>query len=566
MRFVHISDVHIGKCLDENCSGEKSASAGIFEALVEIVDYIETNPVDFLFITGDLFDRIPGVEEIRQVDMELARLQNVNIIYITGSSDYLDRESPLWQYKFVSRMYLMNGMNFNNFVSGEKRPKRTDYAGAIVDCIYFPEYNLDIYGICQFNRVNPRNEIEQVYPHRTDRKNILLAYGGISDFSPFDIAPVRAKNFDYVGLGRKHEFCKDEEAHLCYPGSLVPLSDSEEGKHGFIKGYIDGLIWDFKFHSIKGREHKTINLKVNNETGKDTLLPDGYKSRINDIAKLGEKNKNNMLGKSIVGLSGIKNPPGNELAGQYVTLILPRLADNCDNLIPIREFNKNQVKKAQMDTCEEIRRQINAIQKNTDEISMNIKLIESELAVHPERIGDINVARQEMRNVEYDYNLIKFKDDQVDKIYNLKKIGFITLILTPFVLLFLYRSSLDVLATYFKANWMVWYNKWTRNIMIIVIGIPLCNFIYNKTKKLRKKIFKSAIPEELHDEYGKKLKCMKKQLDIIDDRVKYYQEEQKLHAALLEKRECAIGELEKVQYKKQVMESILVTMKNIEKK
>ena len=141
MRFFHIADVHLGRKVDEDKPWGELASREIYDAFVTFVDCAENSNLDFLFITGDLFDHVPEKEELEWVDMQLARLSDTNIIYVTGEKDYLARGAAIWKYRFISRMYVLNGEKFNNSVSKEQQPVRTNYADAVVDCIYFEKYN-----------------------------------------------------------------------------------------------------------------------------------------------------------------------------------------------------------------------------------------------------------------------------------------------------------------------------------------------------------------------------------------------------------------------------------------
>ena len=98
MRFVHLADVHLGRKVDIDRSWGENASQELYDTFSSLVDYVEVNPVDFIFITGDLFDHVPTKDELRGVDMEVSRVKGVNIIYVIGVSDYLDKDWELLKY------------------------------------------------------------------------------------------------------------------------------------------------------------------------------------------------------------------------------------------------------------------------------------------------------------------------------------------------------------------------------------------------------------------------------------------------------------------------------------
>ena len=283
MRFVHLADVHLGRKVDIDRSWGANASQEIYDTFSRLVDYVEVNPVDFIFITGDLFDHVPTKDELRWVDMELSRLKEVNIIYVTGEADYLAKDCALWKYKFISPVYLLNGCEFNNSVAEELKPQRTKYSDAVVDCVYFPKFNLDIYGMCQFHSFNERNDIEYCYARDLTRTSIFLAHGGASDVSPFDIGAMNNKKFAYVGLGHMHQKYINATSKIYYPGSLSPLSPEETDAHGFFKGYIDEFICKCKFIPFSDRQYKSIDIKVDNSITNQKL--------VSELLKLCSENK-----------------------------------------------------------------------------------------------------------------------------------------------------------------------------------------------------------------------------------------------------------------------------------
>ena len=53
MRFAHIADVHLGK---------RNETPELYDGFLNFLDYLEINPVDMIFITGDLFDHVPSAD------------------------------------------------------------------------------------------------------------------------------------------------------------------------------------------------------------------------------------------------------------------------------------------------------------------------------------------------------------------------------------------------------------------------------------------------------------------------------------------------------------------------
>ena len=169
MKFAHIADVHLGT---------RRETPYLYDGFLNFIDYMELHPVDMIFITGDLFDHVPTKEDIVFVDTQLARLKKTDILYVTGECDYLGKDSILWNYEFVSRMYLLNCEEIHNHVPEGERAERNSYAEGIMDSLHFAKYNVDVYGICQYSAQNERNDFDSVYARNLRTVNIFLGHGG----------------------------------------------------------------------------------------------------------------------------------------------------------------------------------------------------------------------------------------------------------------------------------------------------------------------------------------------------------------------------------------------------
>ena len=55
IRFIHLSDVHLGAVPDRGCPWSHEREEEIWETFRRVIAGIRKNPVDLLFIAGDLF-------------------------------------------------------------------------------------------------------------------------------------------------------------------------------------------------------------------------------------------------------------------------------------------------------------------------------------------------------------------------------------------------------------------------------------------------------------------------------------------------------------------------------
>ena len=68
MRFIHLADVHLGAVPDRGCPWSDKRENEIWETFRRVIAGIRENPVDLLFIAGDLFHRQPLPYELKEVN------------------------------------------------------------------------------------------------------------------------------------------------------------------------------------------------------------------------------------------------------------------------------------------------------------------------------------------------------------------------------------------------------------------------------------------------------------------------------------------------------------------
>ena len=72
MKFIHISDIHLGKIIYQ-----KNLLPLQIDLLKQVIDYLVTHEIDVLVIAGDIYDRaISSNESIETLDWFLNSLIN----------------------------------------------------------------------------------------------------------------------------------------------------------------------------------------------------------------------------------------------------------------------------------------------------------------------------------------------------------------------------------------------------------------------------------------------------------------------------------------------------------
>lgn len=92
MRFIHLADVNLGAVPDRGCPWSEKRENEIWETFRRVITGIRENPVDLLFIAGDLFHRQPLLSELKEVN-ELFGIhpENQGLSYGWGSGLHENR-------------------------------------------------------------------------------------------------------------------------------------------------------------------------------------------------------------------------------------------------------------------------------------------------------------------------------------------------------------------------------------------------------------------------------------------------------------------------------------------
>ena len=114
MRFIHVSDVHLGMVPDKGKPWSDVRAKEIEETFDRILDVAEERKVDLLLIAGNLYHSAPKTADLAKLDARLAKLTNTRTVIIAGSSDYIESGSPSENYEFRSNTVLLPAGEFSN--------------------------------------------------------------------------------------------------------------------------------------------------------------------------------------------------------------------------------------------------------------------------------------------------------------------------------------------------------------------------------------------------------------------------------------------------------------------
>jgi DNA repair exonuclease SbcCD nuclease subunit len=246
MKFIHLADVHLGAVPDRGCIWSEVREEEIWETFRRVIAGIRENPVDLLFIAGDLFHRQPLLRELREVNYLFSTIPDTQIFLMAGNHDYLSRDS------FYRKITWESNVTFFD---------REELA-----CVKADGLDAYIYGNSYERREIPEPLYREAAPSDKPGFHVLMAHGGDESHAPMNLRMLSAAGFDYVALGHIHKPAIIYTNKMAYPGSLEPLDVTETGSHGYIEGsYEDGQvrIW---FVPFACRRYDTLTLQVREDT------------------------------------------------------------------------------------------------------------------------------------------------------------------------------------------------------------------------------------------------------------------------------------------------------------
>lgn len=237
MRLLHLSDLHIGKRVNEISMLEDQEYI-----LFQILEMTRKEKVEAVLIAGDIYDKtIPPAEAVQLFDEFLTRLadQGLLIFVISGNHDSAERIA------FASRLVKDRGVYLSPVFSGTIDPVilRDEYGELAI-------YLLPFIKPASVRRFFPEEEIESyqdavkavIDSLQVDmgKRNILVAHQFVTGASRCESENVSAGGvdnvdaevfgcFDYVALGHLHGPQHMGRETVRYCGTPLKYSFSEAG-------------------------------------------------------------------------------------------------------------------------------------------------------------------------------------------------------------------------------------------------------------------------------------------------------------------------------------------------
>lgn len=241
MKFIHTSDWHIGRQFHNVSLLEDQRFV-----IDQIIEYIKTESVDALVISGDIYDRsIPPAKAVQLLDEvlnEICSVMKVPVILIPGNHDSAERVS------FGSRQLKKAGLHILGNLEKITEPVVIKVAESIVNFYGIPyndpEHVRDCYAQPVANHDEAHAFLSETIVASLDKQqtNVLLSHCFIDGGDESDserplsiggadrVSPQHFKAFDYVALGHLHSPQYKGEDYIRYSGSILKYSFSEKNQ------------------------------------------------------------------------------------------------------------------------------------------------------------------------------------------------------------------------------------------------------------------------------------------------------------------------------------------------
>jgi exonuclease SbcD len=239
MKFLHLSDLHIGKIVNGYSMVEEQR-----HALDQILEMVAKDRPDAVVIAGDVYDRsVPGVEAVCLFDDFLWRLSTTGaaVLLIAGNHDSPERLS------YAGRLLEEKGIFLCGVFDGNvQKVVLTDEYGPVNFWLLPFLKPASVRGLAENEEIEDYDDAMAMVMSSVSlddsARNVLVSHqfytgGGSAPMrSESELQPVggldavdvgRLMNFDYVALGHLHRAQSVAVDHIRYAGSPVKYSFSE---------------------------------------------------------------------------------------------------------------------------------------------------------------------------------------------------------------------------------------------------------------------------------------------------------------------------------------------------
>lgn len=242
MKFIHIADVHLGLVTDPGAPWSRAWTDDRLPLFQSIIDLCNQEQADLLLIAGDLFQQIPTIAQLKEVNYLFSTLKKTYVVLIAGNHDPITPESPYQDFQWCKQVLFL------------KKPSFTS--------AYFPHLDTEVCGFSYDQSQIQEPRYNSVHTGTRGKYQILLAHGGDALHVPINQKQLAEAGFDYVAMGHIHQPSRWPDQKMAYSGSLMATDCTDTGKRGYIIGEITDTGTNFSFVPCAPHEYATLRLHL----------------------------------------------------------------------------------------------------------------------------------------------------------------------------------------------------------------------------------------------------------------------------------------------------------------
>ena len=242
MKFVHIADMHFDSPFstlsDKGNLGERRRIEQR-EIFKKVIEYIKENGIEYLFISGDLYEhKYIKRSTIEFINKLFKEIENTQVFISPGNHDPYLKNSYYNNYEWNTNVKIFNSK---------------------IEKIELE--NIDIYGYGFDDFYCSETNLEELKINNPEKINILVIHGTLDganledkQYNSMSKKMLEEKGFNYIALGHIHKNNFSEDRKILYSGSTISLGFDELGKHGMIVGEIEKEKNKLKFIQLDDTE------------------------------------------------------------------------------------------------------------------------------------------------------------------------------------------------------------------------------------------------------------------------------------------------------------------------
>ncbi len=242
MKFIHLADVHLGAIPDKGHEWSSRREEEIWDTFRRMIAHIRENPVDLLFIAGDLFHRQPLLHELKAVNELFSTIPGTRIYLAAGDQDYMRKVSNYHTFVWEKNVYFFGEEEFC--------------------CIKDPILPVYIYGYSYHHAEIRFSMLQGCHPEKEEGLHILLAHGGDEKHVPWDTRTLMRAGFDYLALGHRHSPLILARDRGGYAGALEPFESGDLGPHGYMEGDTESGRLRVRFVPFSYRTYEQVMISL----------------------------------------------------------------------------------------------------------------------------------------------------------------------------------------------------------------------------------------------------------------------------------------------------------------